>query len=399
MSDERVYGELEFTDKKQIVLAAFCDANFGILPRDVEIAKYLIQVHERYGWPAQTGFTAAKVATPRLLEIAKILHQAGMLRLMQTAVQTTDPATLDNIARSNIRLDQYDKMISFYRKEGIPTGADLLVGLPGQTAETCRRDLQFVFDRRLQAVMYATTVMPNAPMNAAEYKEKFKITVDEDGFIETTFSFDKAGYARIFELCLVYKFFVKLGIGKYLLYFMQLEHGVKALDVLALWTEKVRDAADTYPLSHRIWHDLIKREYSVGTKHWLILRWSDEEAAFLFDNIEALYRELLLFYRNEFGIEARGSDVESILSVQAAVMPNKLRERSTGTTLEHDVPGFFKALREVDNINLLPDGYRPLASYSAGQLELREPSAPARYAFADVDTLWATFELPSNLAV
>jgi radical SAM superfamily enzyme YgiQ (UPF0313 family) len=397
MSDERVYGEIEFAGMKRLAYAGFCDANFGILPRDVDIAKHMIAVHERYGWPKETGFTSAKVATPRLLEIAKLLHRAGLIKVMQSSFQTTDVDVLEIIARSNIRLDQYDKMTSFYRKEGIPTGADLMIGLPGQTLETVRNDLQFVFDRRLNAVLYACTVMPNAPMNAEPYKAKYQIRIDAEGFVESTFSFDKSTYARIFDLCLAYKFLVKIGVAKYLLYLLQLDRGVKALDFISRWVERASGGETKYPLSSAVWARLLRKAYTGGVKHWLVIHWTHEEASFLFDDIGAFHRELLQFYRDEFGVSAEGSDVDAVLEVQRAVMPGAEREDAV-LTLKHDVAAFFAALKDVDTLEPLPPEHRALATYPSGTFALKELDR-ARYDYADLNTLVGSFELESELRV
>ena len=71
---------------------------------------------------------------------------------------------------------EYEKMITFFHKEEIPAVSDIMLGLPGQTFETCKKDLQFCFDHKVLAMIFATSVMPNAPMADEEYRRKFQIT-------------------------------------------------------------------------------------------------------------------------------------------------------------------------------------------------------------------------------
>lgn len=398
MSDERVFGEIEFAAKRHVAFYAFCDANFGIMQRDVAIAKHVIEMNRRTGFPRETGFTSAKVATPRLLEIAKTLHQSGLLRVMQSALQTTDARVLEIVKRSNIRTNEYDKMISFYRKEGIPVGADLMVGLPGQTIESTAKDLQYLFDRRLNGVFYSTSVMPNAPMASEAYREEFGIKVDDEGFVSETFSFGPDEYARIFDLFLAYKFFVKVGVAKYLLYFMQIERGVPALDLVKRWAQ-TRFSPEPYPISHRIWKELMARDYSrKGIKDWLVLHWSHDEAKFLFDDIGAFYDELLRMYREEFGARTDGSDLEAVLEAQAAVMPGR-DAAAAPIKVRHDVAAYFAAMRNVGALTPGAPEVRRLSEYPSGRVELESASRERAYRLIDMNTLSADFELRSNVSL
>ena len=79
MSMERVLGEIEFAARHRVKLIGFCDANFGILPRDVDIARYIVQMKEQYGYPQEIGYTNAKTASPRLTEIIKLLSDGGLI--------------------------------------------------------------------------------------------------------------------------------------------------------------------------------------------------------------------------------------------------------------------------------------------------------------------------------
>src|SRR5262249_45835031 len=76
MSDERIFGEIEFAGRHRVNTIGFCDANFGILPRDVDIVRHVIDVKETYGYPVGVGYTNAKTANPRLTDIIKLLHES-----------------------------------------------------------------------------------------------------------------------------------------------------------------------------------------------------------------------------------------------------------------------------------------------------------------------------------
>ena len=283
MSMERVLGEIDYAGKHKIQMLGFCDANFGILPRDPDIARFIVETKEKYGYPREVGYTNAKTASSRLTDIIKVLSDGGLISSGQISMQTTDETILENVQRSNIKMSEYQKMITFFHKEDIPAVSDIMLGLPGQTFETCKKDLQFCFDHKVTAMLFATSVMPNAPMNDEEYRRKFQIVIGNDGFVESTYSFTREEYGRMFDLCLAYKLFVKLGLLKYLLYYVQLEHGVLAMDFLARWLTLSVERADQYPISARVRRVLIDRDRTAGLKDWILVFWSDEQARFLFD--------------------------------------------------------------------------------------------------------------------
>jgi radical SAM superfamily enzyme YgiQ (UPF0313 family) len=397
-SMERVLGEIEFAAKKRIHTIGFCDANFGILSRDVEIVHYVIEMAQKHGYPRAVGYSNAKSAKPRVGEIIKLLHDAGLTTAAQIALQTIDEQVLKNVDRANIKTSEYRKMIAFFHEHDIPAVSDMMIGMPGQTLETCKHDLQFFFDHRVAALVFATTVMPNAPMADEAYRKKFKIELDEDGFVASTYSFTQDEYAQMFELCLAYKLLVKIGVLKYLLYYVQIEHGLKAMDFLAQWVTQ-SERADLYPISHRIKRTFLDGEYRGGRKDWLILSWSDSAAAFLFDALGEFYQEIIAFLAREHGIAVQGSDADAVLCASRAVMPLKGRSLPASIPLEHDVPAYFAALRGLPTLSARTQDHKPLRSYEPGKLELSLQRASDSYQHADAGPIPSQFELTSNLRI
>lgn len=399
MSLERVFGEVEFAAKKGIHTIGFTDANFGILERDLDIVRRIVELKNQYGFPRDVGYTNAKTAKPRLTEIIKLLRDNGLTAAAQISMQTTDAGVLENVKRANIKTSEYRKMIAFFHKENIPTVSDMMLGLPGQTFETAKTDLQFFFDHKVQPVIFATSVMPNAPMADPAYREKFGIELDEDNMVVATYSFTRDDYHRMFELCLAYKLLVKLGLLKYFLYFVQIEHGVKALDFIVRWLERVEIDPEKYPLSSRVKSDLLGRDYKGGRKDWLILLWEDEQARFLFDNMAAFQAEILAFTRSEFEIPLEGSSLRAILQANRAVLPLKGRELPAEVRLPHDVPGYFADLKKLPSIETIPPEHVDLGSRGPGLLRLDPQPPTISYQFADFVLTYGALQLASNLAI
>ncbi|HWP66146.1 MAG TPA: radical SAM protein [Candidatus Limnocylindria bacterium] len=399
LSMERVLAEVDYVAAHRIHTIGFCDANFGILPRDLDIVRHIVATKERTGYPREVGYTNAKTAHPRLTEIIKTLRDAGLTAAAQISMQTTDETVLRNVERDNIKTSEYRKMIAFFHREDIPAVSDMMVGLPGQTPDTCQRDLQFLFDHKVLAVIFATSVMPNAPMADEDYRARFAITIGADGMVESTYSFTREDYAHMFELCLAYKLFVKLGLLKYLLYFAQVEHGVPAMEFVRRWLAVTAAHPERYPLSTRVRRELIGRDYTGGRKDWLVLAWSDAQARFLFDDLPGFQAETLAFFAREHGVRLAGSDVDAVLAANRAVLPQKGRALPARVPLAHDVPGYFADLRRVPSLADLPADHVPLARRGPGVLELAAQPPCTTYDHVDVGLTLGGLELRSNLRI
>jgi len=136
---ERVLAEVEFSAKHRINCIGFCDANFGILPRDVDIVRHIIEMKDRYGYPREVGYTNAKTANSRLTEIITLLHGGGLIASAQISMQTTDEQILENVERANIKMSEYRKMITFFHKEDIPAVRTSCWVSPARRSRRARR--------------------------------------------------------------------------------------------------------------------------------------------------------------------------------------------------------------------------------------------------------------------
>ena len=203
----------------------------------------------------------------------------------------------------------------------------------------------------------------------------------------------------MFDLCLAYKLFVKQGLLKYFMYFLQIEHGVLAMDFLTCWLTQSAAHPDRYPISHRIRRNLLERDRSGGLKDWLSLAWTDEQARFLFDSMEAFHAEIIDFVEREHGVHLEGSDAEAVLAANREVMPKKGRETPARVQFAHDVAGYFAELRKLPSLDPLPADRVPLKARGPGHIDLPQEAAPTTYQFVDLITLVGKLELPSTLRI
>ena len=94
MELERLYLELEWFGQKKIEFIFICDANFGMLPRDLEIVKHAIEIKKIYGYPHVLSVQATKNARERSYKVQKLLYDGGLHKSVNIAMQATNHETL-----------------------------------------------------------------------------------------------------------------------------------------------------------------------------------------------------------------------------------------------------------------------------------------------------------------
>src|SRR4030095_204717 len=157
------------------------DANFGILPRDLEIADLLIEARRQHGYPRFIHYSPAKNNPNRKVAIAKKFVASGISPLHPFAIQHTNEEVLAAADRANISVANQREVAKAVVSVDIPTLVQLIVGIPGDTYElwkTCLTDLMdWGLHDNYQVFSYA--LLPNAPAAAASFQERWEIETIE----------------------------------------------------------------------------------------------------------------------------------------------------------------------------------------------------------------------------
>ena len=149
-----------------------CDANFGMLKRDVGIAKAIRKVHDKYQFPKTVQMWMSKNTTDRNLEIGEIM---GPMVNATMAVQSMEPEVLKNINRDNISLDTYYKYQEKFHALGKTTSSDLIIPLPMETVESHLNGLRSLFDAGVDNIdTHNMRMLAGCEMSKEETKKKFK---------------------------------------------------------------------------------------------------------------------------------------------------------------------------------------------------------------------------------
>ena len=185
-SMKRVKNELSYVAESSFKSSAIVlgDANFGILPRDVEIAQHVRDLYDETKSFSSLKMYWAKISKPHMIDIGKIL---GHLTHTYIAFQSLDDKVLENIKRKNIRLADLLNLIE--KLKGYTYGAqtDILVGLPGETYQSHLNSLEKVLSLGITQIFGGEIQMlPGADMDTEESRKKFGL--------KTKYRFFEGGY-------------------------------------------------------------------------------------------------------------------------------------------------------------------------------------------------------------
>lgn len=160
-------GGWEFSD------IVFADANFGLLKRDVDIAKQLKRLHEKYGSFQSIIIYWSKSAQPHMVDIGKIL---GKLTHTYVAFQSLDPDVLEAVKRKNIDTEKLVYLINELKAYTHATQTDILVGLPNEDYDSHIRSLEGVLRLGINRILGGEIrLLPGSEIETEESREKYKI--------------------------------------------------------------------------------------------------------------------------------------------------------------------------------------------------------------------------------
>ena len=176
-SMERVTGDLLWMAKHRIAFCICADSNFGILERDEKIAEYVVSLKKEYGYPQKFETTATKNKDDLTFRINSKLDEVGLNRGISVAVQSMSPTVLEIVGRKNMSVENFAGQLEKYRKNGMYTYTDIILGLPGETLESFCKGL---FDVIEAGQHYSINInrcefLPNTTMYSESFVKQYKI--------------------------------------------------------------------------------------------------------------------------------------------------------------------------------------------------------------------------------
>ena len=155
----------------------FIDANFGIFEDDWNYIQEMVrQKHINNKEMKVTFCGLAKNGSKWLPSIMKTIQQEfeENNNTMKISIQTHTKEALEVANRSNISNDRMMKIYNEVKAEGYDINSELIIGMPGETAESWLDVLQTDIDNGCAFNRaYPLSVMPNTTYYSKEFREKY----------------------------------------------------------------------------------------------------------------------------------------------------------------------------------------------------------------------------------
>jgi radical SAM superfamily enzyme YgiQ (UPF0313 family) len=162
---ERVQQDLTWISEHGVESIFIADANWGALPRDVELTRHIVANKQRLGYPMMVSMQAAKNRPDRVTAITEIFVDGGMLTSQPVSLQTLSPEALKIVDRANIREDTYNTLQLTLKERQISSYTELIWPLPGETLDSYRAGIEKLCRSGADAIVtYPQLLLRNTPM-------------------------------------------------------------------------------------------------------------------------------------------------------------------------------------------------------------------------------------------
>lgn len=176
---EQIYADIMWAGEHKIPYFFLCNANFGILERDVQIAEFFAESKARYGYLEGVSTQNAKNPKKHTIEALKVLERAGLNKATVMSQQSLNPATLKAVRRDNMKLDEYYDMQRQLAAEGVYTMTDIIIPMPEETNQSIIDGISTLISNgqhnRIQ--FNNLSILRNTEMGNPEYQGQYKMEI------------------------------------------------------------------------------------------------------------------------------------------------------------------------------------------------------------------------------
>jgi radical SAM superfamily enzyme YgiQ (UPF0313 family) len=173
-STERVVAEIRYIADRvpeQVHNLMFCDPNFAMYARDIEICEVIAGLQETKGWPRDIFASTGKNQKDR---IAAGLNKLNGAMQLWISVQSMDANVLKNIKRDNIRLDAMLELTETLAAQGTPSKSEIILGLPGETLQSHLRGISDLVTAKIDSICaYQLMLLDGTEMNTPSERERW----------------------------------------------------------------------------------------------------------------------------------------------------------------------------------------------------------------------------------
>lgn len=382
---ERIEREIDWCGRNNIQYLFCADSNFGMLKRDMEIAKILADTKKKYRYPERFRVNYGKNTDDRIFEIAKYLHEHELEKAITISFQSFNEEALSNVNRKNIKLASFQRLQEKYIRYNIPTYSEMILGLPGETYESWIDGL----DQCLQAgiknniFVYLCQVLPNTEMARNSYMERHGIRTVRAPLNEGHGAVRSAGEVVEYEHVIVgtgtmpveewknaavfswvMQSFVGLKLAFFVMIYLKERHGIRYREFLehmsgSSFPAQTRGVIKTNIEKLLSMADSITRgsPKTIEMNAFGNIYWEPEE--YFYFNISnekhAFYDELhaiTSLYLRSRGRDFDEAELEDVFLYQRARMPQHLPAPPEDVSFRYNVPEYFDAYFSGSSIPL-----------------------------------------------
>lgn len=176
---DRVRGDLERIAKAGIETIFLCDANFGILEQDLEVAKAVVEMYQTYGNPREFNVNWAKNHATRVGEVIRILQEGGIHTTINVPLQTLSSTALALAGRRETGRKEMIDLAMQMVLEGTELYCELIFGLPGESFEEFKGNYDRLFLMFPILRIHPLWVLPNTAYDRDRIKHGIR-TISPD---------------------------------------------------------------------------------------------------------------------------------------------------------------------------------------------------------------------------
>lgn len=179
------FKDLAFLGRYGVQSFRMSDANFGQWAQDLDIAKFIVKLRDKYGKSVlnQCETNWAKMKKDRAFEIMNLWLESGMYSssIFSYSFQDLDPKVLAAIARPEIPWQEHKAYIVNQREKfpDIRSQAEFIAGLPYQTVESMIYNTNEAYKIGSYPTWYPWQYLANAPVRNEDYRKKYDIHIHD----------------------------------------------------------------------------------------------------------------------------------------------------------------------------------------------------------------------------
>lgn len=373
----RLQAEVDWMSRNKIRYIYSADANFGILPRDNEVAQMLADSCAKTGYPSFFMINWAKHSSRKIFEIADILQKGGVGFRITLSRQSFNPETLKAVKRVNLPLPEFYSLIKEANSYEFSTYTDLIMAMPMESYESFTSGLRHVFHPYLNYhySIYLCRLLTGSEMAEPSHIENYKIetrrclvemgrraTVDNEvseyeNIVVATSTLPLEDWKRLYTFCYGTIPLFNYRLAFFVLNYLKYEHSVDILDMLKFIIDRVQEEKSRYRSFAAAMSVIEKARDSIIDNGQSVIRvgmtgsiaWEPYEAAqLIFVSLkESFFQELwdlTLEYIKKVNIAVDPELLKEVFAYQIASIPGWDADYRSNIEFSYNIPQYFAAL-------------------------------------------------------